>query len=77
MAGTLKIVHEDSRGGPYIRVYIDDQFIAGRPLNPGDEITVDDVSTVAAMIGRHLGMDIVHENEQVFYDARGNRVVPG
>lgn len=76
MADTLKIVHEDARGGPYIRVYIDDKFVAVRPLNPGDEITVDDVSTVAVEIGRHLGLEIVHENVQVLYDARGNRVEP-
>lgn len=74
MAGTLKIVHEDARGGPYIRVYIDDEFISGQPLNPNDEITVDDVSTVAVMIGLKLGLKIVHEHEQVLYDARGNRV---
>jgi hypothetical protein len=74
MASTLKLVHEDARGGPYLRVYLDDEFVSARPLNPGDDIDVYTVSDVAVAIGLKLGLYIVHENVQALYDARGNRV---
>lgn len=74
MASTLKLVHEDARGGPYLRVYLDDKFVSARPLNPDDEITIGTVSDVVVALGLELGLEIVHEHEQVLYDARGNAV---
>lgn len=73
---TIKIVHEDARGGPYIRVYVNDEFASSRPLNPGDEITTDDIHSVVVAVARLLGADVEIENLQVLYDARGNRVDP-
>ncbi len=74
MANTLKVVYEDSKGGPYVNLYVNDRWLQGKPLNPGQEVDVNDIGSAAIAVARELGAEVVIEREQVLYDARGDRV---
>jgi hypothetical protein len=74
MPDVLKIVYEDAKGGPYVRLYVNEKWVAGAPVNSSDPIDVGAVGGAAAQVAKALGAQVVVENETAYYDARGNRV---